>query len=159
MTHFVLFHASRLLESFKKAHRSAPLTCRAVEWENVVFDNCQSVADLPVGMIQSLTYGKQVSVEAWLRMWDQPHTLITTLLKMCVCWCWDIYHPTCSHAKRCQASCHPHTDCPGPAEPFTHQFPSLLSVQVECFKHSLIAPLNWGRRREQTHSFTAFQKC
>lgn len=64
MTHFVLFHGSRLLESFIKAYCSAPLTCRAVEWENVVFDNCQSVADLPVGMIQSVTYGKRVSVEA-----------------------------------------------------------------------------------------------
>lgn len=68
MTHFVLFHGSRLLESFIKAYCSAPLTCRAVEWENVVFDNCQSGADLPVGMIQSVTCGKQVSVEAWLRM-------------------------------------------------------------------------------------------
>lgn len=68
MTHSVLFHGSSLLESFIKAYCSAPLTCRAVEWENVVFDNCQSVADLPVGMIQSVTYGKRVSVEAWLRM-------------------------------------------------------------------------------------------
>lgn len=47
----------------------------------MVFDNCQSVADLPVGMIQSLTYGKQVSGEAWLPMCDEPHILITTLFK------------------------------------------------------------------------------
>lgn len=79
MTHFVRLHGNGLLWSFIKAYCSARLTCRAVEWENVVFDNCQSVADLPVGMIQSLTYGKQVSVEAWLRMEDQPHILITTL--------------------------------------------------------------------------------
>lgn len=80
-------------------------------------------------------------------------------------WCRDIYQPdgcatynggqpTCSHARRCQARCHPHTDCSGPAEPFTHQLPNLLPVQLECFKHSLIDPpsIEGADENKHTHS-------
>lgn len=83
---------------------------------------------------------------------------------------WRIRHllygqPTCSHAVRCQAVCHLHTDCSGPPCPTEPLFPShtqlpnFQSIRVECFKHSLIDPFNGAHRPEQTHSFMGFQKC